>query len=232
MNYYQYLIHVVNREHWFGMEQEKNKTVYFVRHAQSEGNEQPDYFQSPASKLSQEGERQAKMLADRVSKIDIDIILSSSWPRARQTAEAIAKKIGKQICYSDLFCEAKLPSIYYGKRKDDPEIMKLQQLYEQNRFNQSWRIADEENFEDRKERAKKILDLLLSFAEENLLVVTHGSILRTVIAYMIFGEDFMRVEYHKFVPFLHASNIGITVCTHNENNGWKMITWNDRAHFG
>lgn len=214
------------------MEHKKSKIIYFVRHAQSEGNEQTDYFQSPTSKLSQKGEEQAKILTDRISKISIDVVLSSSWPRARQTAEMITKKTAKQIHYTDLLCEARLPSIYYGRRRDDPEIVKLQQLYEQNMLKPDWRTADEENFKDRKERARRILAFLLSFAEENLLVVTHGSILRIAIAYMIFGEDFTPVEYHKFVPFLHATNTGITVCTYNENDGWKMITWNDRAHFG
>ena len=214
------------------MSEEKNKTIYFVRHAESEGNKQPDYFQSQASKLSQKGEGQAKILADRISKIDIDIILSSSLPRAQQTAETIAKKTAKRIHYTDLLCEVKLPSIYYGKHRDADEIAKLQQLFEQNKFNPDWRTADEENIEDRKERARKILELLLSFAEENLLVVTHGTILRITIAYMIFGEDFTRREYHKFVPFLQASNTGITVCTYRKQEGWRMLTWNDRAHFG
>ena len=211
---------------------EKSKTIYFVRHAQSEGNEQPDYFQSPASKLSKQGEEQAGVLADRISKIDIDVILSSSWPRARQTAEIIARQCVKPIRYTDLLGETKLSSVYYGKRKDDPEIMQMQKVYEQNKLSPDWRVADEENMEDRKERASKILELLLSFAEANLLVVTHGSILRSIIAYMIFGAEFTRVEYHKFVPFLQASNAGITVCTYSKQEGWKMLTWNDRAHFG
>ena len=214
------------------MQEKKKKTVYFVRHAQSEGNEKLDHYQTPDSKLSPWGEEQAQILADRISKINVDSILSSSWPRARQTAEIIAKKNAASIQYNDLLCETKPPSIYYGKRKDDPEIIKLQHLYEQNKFNQDWRIADEENIEDRKERARKVLEFILGSPGENLLVVTHGGILRTTIAYMIFGENFTRAEYFKFVPFLQATNTGITVCTYREREGWRMLTWNDRAHFG
>ncbi|TSC69708.1 MAG: putative phosphoglycerate mutase [Parcubacteria group bacterium Gr01-1014_70] len=214
------------------MEEEKSKIVYFVRHAESEANADGNRFQDASTPLSAEGVRQAKVLADRMTRIQFDIVLSSTMLRARQTAETIAEICGKKIICADVFGEARVPSMYYGKRRDDPEIMKLQQLYAEHRYNETWRLADEENFEDRKERAKNILSFLLGRKEQNLLVVTHGTILRITIAYMMFGDELTPREYHKVVPFLHMTNTGITVCTYNEQEGWKMLTWNDRAHFG
>ncbi|TSC71405.1 MAG: putative phosphoglycerate mutase [Parcubacteria group bacterium Gr01-1014_70] len=214
------------------VEEEKSKTIYFVRHAESEANVADDRFQDSTSQLSAEGLRQAEVLAERVSNISVDMIISSTMKRARQTSEIVAKKIAKPVVYTDLLHEARLPSVYYGKRRDDPEILKLQGLYMQNRFDKRWRLADEENFEDRKARAKKILAYLLGFKEEKILVVTHGTILRITIAFMMFDDDLTPIEYHKVVPFLHMTNTGITVCTHNKKEGWRMLTWNDRAHFG
>ena len=214
------------------METQKNKTIYFVRHAESEANAAGDRFQDSMSPLSAEGLRQAEVLAERVVNINIDAILSSTMERARQTADSIARKVGKPITYTDLLGEARVPSAYYGKRRDDPEILKITDLYMQHKFEATWRFADEENFEDRKARMKNILTFLLNREEQNMLVVTHGTVLRIIVAYMMFEDDFTPLEYHKVVPFLKITNTGITVCIHNEQERWKMITWNDRAHFG
>lgn len=214
------------------MENQAIKTIYFVRHAESEANAAGNRFQDSHSLLSAEGKRQAEVLAERISHIAIDGIVSSTFERARQTAEAIAHKTGKLVTYTDLLGETKVPSIFYGKRRDDPEIVKLQETYKQHQFEENWRLADEENFTDRKARGKNIISFLENRKENNLLVVTHGTILRIVLLCMVFGDDLTPVEYHKVVPFLHLTNTGITVCLYTEQEGWKMLTWNDRAHFG
>jgi len=73
----------------------KEKTVFLIRHGQSTGNISPTY-QSIESKLSDEGQKQAELIANRVSNLDIDGFISSPILRARQTAEIISKKTGKK----------------------------------------------------------------------------------------------------------------------------------------
>ena len=76
------------------------KIVYFVRHGQSEENILPIY-QSPDSPLSQAGREQAGSVAERIAKIDFDVLISSPLPRTKETAEAITKITNKIPEYSE-----------------------------------------------------------------------------------------------------------------------------------
>ncbi len=66
--------------------------VYLIRHADRLKEEK-----SPESPISEKGVEQAKIVAKRVAKLDIDVIYSSSYTRALQTAEIISKELNKPI---------------------------------------------------------------------------------------------------------------------------------------
>ena len=51
------------------------KTVYFVRHGQSEDNVAP-VFQSPDSPLNEKGKKQADSIAQRISKLSFDALIA------------------------------------------------------------------------------------------------------------------------------------------------------------
>ncbi|MHB8660905.1 MAG: histidine phosphatase family protein [Minisyncoccota bacterium] len=74
-----------------------------------------------------------------------------------------------------------------------------------------FRFSDEENFEDLKERSRKMLAYLQNRSEEKIVVVTHGFILRIVIAYVIFGESLTGIECERFIQKFHMENKGLTV---------------------
>lgn len=76
--------------------------VYIIRHADrlKDGN------RTPESPLSQKGIRQAKMVAKRVTKLGIDVIYSSTYERAHETARVIAKELDKPIELWDRLVEA------------------------------------------------------------------------------------------------------------------------------
>ena len=70
--------------------------VFLVRHAKTADREAAVLKrQTPDSPLGKEGIVQAKLLGKRLQKEAIDVIFSSKWERARQTAEQAAKKLGK-----------------------------------------------------------------------------------------------------------------------------------------
>ncbi|MDP2655923.1 MAG: histidine phosphatase family protein, partial [bacterium] len=80
------------------------KTVYFVRHGQSEGNV-GTVFQPLNSPLTEKGREQAEYIAERAASLSFESVVSSPLTRARETAEAIAKRTKKSIEFSDLFVE-------------------------------------------------------------------------------------------------------------------------------
>ena len=72
------------------------KTVYFVRHGESEANTgEAPVFQGPTSLLTEKGKEQARFIAKRVSKLSFDAIISSPAVRTIATADAIREEVGK-----------------------------------------------------------------------------------------------------------------------------------------
>lgn len=63
--------------------------VYFVRHGESVLTEAK--HQTPETPLSRRGSQQAQITAHRFTNLQIDVILTSPYTRALQTAQAIKK---------------------------------------------------------------------------------------------------------------------------------------------
>ena len=209
------------------------KTVYFVRHGQSEDNVTP-VFQSPHSPLNEKGRGQAKSIAQRVSKLSFDALIASPFERAKQTAEAIAKATGKQPEYSELFVERIKPSYINGKSYTDDEANTLWREWENNLYTSGMRTDDGENFDDLIARADKALTFLQNRSEQSLVVVTHGYFLRTIIARVLLG-DLLSPEAFKNIQRAAAmENTGLTVLQYRESfekkPAWRLWIYNDHAH--
>lgn len=102
------------------MQTMREKTVYFVRHGESDGNITP-VFQAPDSPLSKKGRQQALHVARRIAKLSFDALVASPMEWAKQTAEFITQATGKNPLYSDLFVERLNPSSLNGKSYSDKE---------------------------------------------------------------------------------------------------------------
>ena len=79
--------------------------LYLIRHAESLKNPQ-GLDRTAETPLSEAGIRQAGTVAQRVAKIGIDVIYSSTYIRAKQTAEVISKAINKPIEFWEHLIEA------------------------------------------------------------------------------------------------------------------------------
>ncbi len=207
------------------------KTVYFIRHAESEENIGP-IQQGAVTPLTKKGKDQAKIVAKRCKSLSIGLIISSTMIRAVETANVIAKKISKQFETSGLFVERKRPSEVLGKPKDDPESIRIGNLTWDNFHISDFRHSDEENFEDIKKRAREALKYLESKNEDNILVVTHGFFMRIVMAYILFGDKLTAYECQQCIRVFHMENTGITTLCYDKDRTptWWLEVWNDHAH--
>lgn len=209
--------------------------LYLLRHGESEGNAGL-VAQGPTSSLTEKGIRQAEFAAKRFQSIPIDEILSSPQKRAKHTAEIVGKALNKPVEYSDLLIERKRASVTIGKAWDDPELRKVGDLIDANFHVPGWKHSDEENFEDLKSRALKLLDHAKGLGKENLLLITHGVFMRMVVAVAIMGEKLTSYEYWNFLISLVTENTGITILEYKnskfdkENLKWRLIAWNDHSH--
>jgi len=101
------------------------KMIYCVRHGESEGNAGP-IRQKADSLLTEKGRSQSAFVAERCSKLSIDVVICSTMDRTKETAKVIIDKISKPVEYSDLFAERRRSSEVLGKPKDSPIALKVE----------------------------------------------------------------------------------------------------------
>lgn len=204
--------------------------LYLVRHGESELNTVAHQFAH--TKLSSRGAQQAEILADRLVKLPVEIIFSSSYTRAQHTAEVVNGKLQKPIIYTELLKERKRPSEIEGKPIGDPEIVRVKKLIGEHAGDPEWHYADEENLFDFRRRVEQALGLISQREESHILVISHGQTIRMMVALMMLGEQLTPRIAQSFIDFLRTSNTGITVCERQEDQPWRLVTWNDHAHLG
>jgi broad specificity phosphatase PhoE len=211
------------------------KTVYFVRHGESIGNITPE-FQRQDSPLSEKGEGQAELIAGRVSNLSFDALISSPLPRAKQTAEAIARATGKEPVFSELFVERVKPSGVEGKTFEDKEATELWWKWGESLYTPGSHVGDGENYDDHVARADTALNFLAARPEQTLVVVTHGYFMRTVVARAIAGDLLSGELLRRFQEMASMQNTGISVLryrgTQEKGFRWQLWIYNDHAHLG
>ncbi|MBI2589642.1 histidine phosphatase family protein [Candidatus Berkelbacteria bacterium] len=209
------------------------KVVYFVRHGQSQGNISP-VFQAPDAPLSEKGGQQAKNIAQRVSKLSFEAIISSPFERAQQTAEEIAKMTGKKVEYSELFVERVKPTSIYGKSFTDGKADRTWREWNESLFTPGMRIEDGENFDDIILRADKALEYLYNRKETSMVVVTHGYFMKTIIARVLLGNLLSGEIFRNIRKMASMENTGLTVLQYRggfeEAPAWRLWIYNDHAH--
>jgi len=209
------------------------KVVYFVRHGESEHNVAP-VFQSPDSSLSERGHAQVKTVAGRISRLPFEVLISSTFQRAKETAEAVAKKTGKQPEYSELFVERIKPTSINGKPCEDEKANMTWRNWEKSLYTPTLRVEDGENFDDLIVRADNALTYLKNRPEKSIVVITHGFFLRTIIARVLLGDILSGESFRRIQKAASMENTGITVIRYQgefeENPIWRLWIYNDHAH--
>lgn len=182
--------------------------------------------------LSEIGLMQAERVAHRFVKIGFEKILSSDFKRARQTAEAIAKATDKEIELVKELREIKKPSEIEGKHVDMPEVVEIKKMQKQHNDDPDWHYSDEENFTDLLNRAGKFVKKLEKRKERELVVVTHGTVLRAIVSVMSLGDKVDATDLAKIQRLIwKMDNTGISVVGLVDGKWW-LKNWNDSAHLG
>ncbi len=208
------------------------KTVYFTRHGETAGNVQ-DLVQDPNIPLSEKGIRQARLVADRFLTLSVDLVLSSDYPRAVETAEIIAAQCSVPHEQHLYFRERRGAKEVVGKPRLDPEVQRIYKEMQKHKDDAEWRYSDEENFYDLIARAKQALAFLEALPGTTIVVVTHAIFLKHILS-MIWSEKVTPEEFQNFRTTFRIENTGIATCIldseHTIHTGWQIITWNDHAH--
>lgn len=208
------------------------KIVYFVRHGESEDNTKP-VFASPHSNLTSKGLKQAEYIAERMSKLSFEALISSPYPRAHETAQAIARATGREAELSNLFTERVKPTSIVGKSYEDLEAHAIAEEWKRSLQTPGMKIEDGENFDEIIARADAALAFLEARPEKSMVVVTHGYFLRTLVARAVFGELLSGEIHARFQKRNWIENAGLTALCYTDDTpapAWHLWVYNDHAH--
>ncbi len=207
------------------------KKVYFVRHGLTDFNIDRK-VQDHTDTLSEEGLKQAEDVAERMTHIQFDLLLSSDMERAKQTAEKIAERTGHTPRFSSLFVEAKYPSSLVGLARDDDAVQAYYLEQKKHNDDLDWQFEDEETSHMLRSRTKEALAFIVAQPEDLITVVTHGRFLRHILCQILVGDILGRAQEDYAFKHIMTSNTGINVLEYDEEDGWRLATWNDHAHLG
>jgi len=148
------------------------KTIYFVRHGDSEANSlglsAGSEFDTP---LTDTGRQQAKRTGQDLKNKSIELIIASPMGRTIETAEIIAREIGydpKRIVKNSLFVERGM-----GIYSEGPDEEYLKAAVSGEPLHESVESA-----EDMHKRVSEGLGWLKEFKEQNIAIVSHGGVSR------------------------------------------------------
>ncbi|WP_337100075.1 histidine phosphatase family protein [Paenibacillus sp. YIM B09110] len=158
-------------------------TIYLTRHGQTEWNIQHRFQGHNDSPLTELGIQQAKWLGESLINDRIDVIFSSSSPRAVRTAEIIADEREIQIHTNDELKEISL-GIWEGITQEEA---KSGDPLQYNNFwddPEAFNVQDSERFSDVSSRSINLLhDIIKEYSGKSILVVTHTVVVKLIMAY-------------------------------------------------
>lgn len=197
--------------------------IYFIRHGESQ---QTDHvFQSSSTPLSDKGVLQAQTVAKALFSTSFDLLVSSPYERALQTAQIIEHSVHIPVIQNPLFTERKMPTSFEGKPVNQEAISLTHQQIRQNFFNKDWHHEDEENFFDLQARVRAAREWLVSQNKETVLVTTHGYFLTIMVFDILFGNTDSHHLFKSFKTRTEFSNGGITVVEF-QSGTWRILSIN------
>ena len=183
--------------------------LYLVRHGESEWNALGKVQGQSDTDLNNKGIEQAKEVAERLCKEDIDLIYSSDLKRAYETAEIIGDKLDLEV---DILCGIR--ELNFGTWEGlDTETIEA----EHNDHYKQWRtephkitFVDGEDLLTVQKRALKDIDKVRKEnPDKNILLVSHGTAIKTIILGLL---DIDISKYNKMT----VGNVSVSIIEFRE----------------
>ncbi|MFC4599058.1 histidine phosphatase family protein [Cohnella hongkongensis] len=186
--------------------------IGWVRHGITEWNQRGVIQGVTDIPLSPEGLRQARLLADRLSRelIGWHGVCCSDLQRAVQTAEILSSRLG-----IPLMQDARLRERSFGEAEGTTPAERLE------RWGENWRscVPGQESDDSVRERGLAFVrEWTETHAGESWLVVTHGSFLARMLQALCKGLDDS-----------HLLNMSLTVLERQQEE-WKPLLHNCTKH--
>ena len=156
--------------------------LILVRHGETNSNRQGVYCGWTDVELNEYGISQAERARDRLKHINFDLVVASPLKRTKKTAQIISKNI--------IYDEG-LKEINFGLW-DNLSLKEIEEKYpdEYNVWikneNEEFMFPKGESIKDVQKRSASIIDKIMKKQKwGNVLIVTHGGLIRNIIAYLL-----------------------------------------------
>jgi broad specificity phosphatase PhoE len=197
--------------------------LYFARHGESEANVQQVFWNQPQGYgLTDKGRKQAETLAANLAGIAFSALFCSPVLRAVQTAEIVGRRLGLT------------PEVADGLREWHTGILEGQS-YSQETQGLHWQVTEQwmvygnhdarieggESFHDIRARFIPLIDKLEAayrHTDANVLLISHGGILRCMLPSLVSNLDNASVLHR---PFDYATPIVVEL----RDGEWVCLRW-------
>ena len=199
--------------------------LYFTRHGESEANVQQMFWDQPHGYgLTDRGREQARALADSLAGVGLVALYCSPILRAVQTAQIVGQRLNLT------------PEIEDALRERDVGILEGQKISPENislcwRITQQWMVYD--NHDVRFEGGESYNDIAARFmpfigrlegiyrdTEANVLLISHGQTLATMLPHLLSNVDWAFSSTHTFDGSFYAT-------AELRDNAWVCLRWGE-----
>ena len=199
-------------------------TIYLTRHGVSEHNTNTAYYmgRSPDSRLTAQGQEQARSLGRRLARLGgVDRIVASSLPRTLETAERVAAECGAVRVEGEQGFWELSKGEWEGSMPRNGVPAEIAAAIQADPF--GFRYPGGESYRDVVARAAPALDAWVQrSAGQRVLFVLHGDVIRAVLYHLLrFPSDAIRdaaIFPCSLSEFLH------------EPGRYRMVRYNDDNH--
>jgi alpha-ribazole phosphatase len=161
--------------------------LYFVRHGETEHNKKQCYYGSIDVDITENGVLQAQKGSKKLKSVNFSRVYTSRLKRAEQTANILME--GRQF---QLIKDKRINEISFGafEGKSHDEIKEF--------YPNEWKVwcddwkgftpPEGESYIQFYDRIKSFMDDILTLDEDNVLIVTHGGVIRSIYCYLLGGN--------------------------------------------
>jgi len=151
----------------------KIKHIYLVRHGETFKN-RTNVHQGPSEPLTELGKSQAKQVSNFLVGLNPDILLSSNYTRALQTANIISARLQLPVVTQALLHEFRRPNNIYDKHHFSLASLGYVWSFCFHRHDPDWNNDSAENLLQVQARIRATKVFLESQPENILVAVTHS----------------------------------------------------------
>lgn len=194
--------------------------IYLIRHGR-----QNSKLCNVDVELNEIGRRQANLVGKRLANYDIDVIYSSHYLRAYETAKIINSYLNVEH-----FVNENLREIDFGdlQGNTDDYINKYFKDFKSEREAMISDIAfpNGENGQDVLNRIMPILESIINSNYKNIVIVTHGGVIRSILTYIAGAKQNNKLRFAQSLENCSISQIFYK----EQNKKFYIERFNDYAH--